>query len=384
MTTRPAPAASPDFVVTPGLATLHETTEFKAATRWYGVASADRPDRRAAQDIWDPELGPMTHHSATASATALPSEASWDEAPGLLEGATQLELTPETCDLAYWIKAVPQGTWLGLVNGHAPDASTPDFMRRPGPLRAALEDEFAFRSISEEMATRAISDLVKLAPDVPTMEFYATQLLDEARHSLAFRTHLVELGSPRSELAAAIERIAGSKRDAVLLPLKAFSEEAMQGPDAFICGVVILTILVEGVLAPAAELSERKWRLLDPAAASIERGANIDEIRHLTVGSAVVRGHLQERPQDKARVLDVMIRGRRLWEEMPVNEIIFERETLFQQGIEQHAGRLAGYELAPGVKLLETTPEQRLGLANQWSREMQDSRLKFMGLEEAI
>ena len=58
----------------------------------------------------------------------------------------------------------------------------------------------------------------------------------------------------------------------------------------------MLTVLVEGVLAPAAELSERKWRLLDPAAAEIERAAGIDEIRHLTVGSAVVKHYLDSRP----------------------------------------------------------------------------------------
>jgi hypothetical protein len=216
------------------------------------------------------------------------------------------------------------------------------------------------------------------------MEFYATQLIDEARHSLAFRSHLMELGIPRSELPATIEKIAGQKRDAVLRPLQAFSDEVMQQPESFICGVIILTILVEGVLAPAAELSERKWRLLDPAAASIERGANIDEIRHLTVGSSVVRRHLHGNPQDKERILDVIVRGRLLWRDLPVNEIVYERELLFQQGMTAHAGMLNGYELGPGIRLLDTTPEQRLMLANEWSRKMQDSRLTYMGLPEAI
>jgi hypothetical protein len=257
-------------------------------------------------------------------------------------------------------------------------------MRAAGPLRTALMKEFAFRSISEEIATRALSDLVKMAPDTATMEFYATQLIDEARHSLAFRTHLVELGVPEEELTETIERLAGTHRDTILRPLQQFGIEVMQQPDSFILGVVILTILVEGVLAPAAELSERKWRLLDPAAASIERGANIDEIRHLAVGSSVVREHLQRRPEDKQRVLEVMIRGRLLWRDLPVNEVIYEREVLFQQGMAQFEGLLAGYELAPGLPLLRTSPEQRLMLANEWSREMQDSRLTYMGLAEAI
>jgi len=326
----------------------------------------------------------MTAAPVVAALPANRSEADWEQAPSLLDGAVNLELTPESCGLAYWIKAAAQGTWLGLVNDHAPGALVPGYMLQPGPLREAIMGEFAFRSISEEIATRAISDLVRTAPDLPTMEFYATQLIDEARHSLAFRTHLLELGVPQAELASTIERLAGGHRDAVLRPLQDFSVEVMSRPDSFICGVVILTILVEGVLAPAAELSERKWRLLDPAAASIERGANIDEIRHLTVGSSVVRSHLRARPADTARILEVIVRGRALWRELPVNAIVYERELLFQRGMEDHRAALEGYELAPGLPLLATSPEQRLMLANEWSREMQDSRLTYMGLSEAI
>jgi hypothetical protein len=319
-----------------------------------------------------------------ASMTAEQGENWPDTALPLIDAARDLRLTPEACSLSHWITAVAQGAWMGLVNQHAANATVPAHMRQDGPLRSALVDEFAFRSISEEMATRAISDLVKSAPTLATMEFYATQLIDEARHSLAFRAHLLELGVPEPDLADTIEAIAGAKRDRVLKPLAAFSEEVMAEPGSFICGVVILTILVEGVLAPAAELSERKWRLLDPAAASIERSANIDEIRHLTVGAELVRAHVEARPQDKDRILDVILRGRELWQNLPVNEVIYERELLFQQGMEKHSELLQGYELAPGVPLLSTSPEQRLMLANSWSRELQDSRLRHMGLQEAL
>lgn len=322
----------------------------------------------------------------SAASLAMPpaTETGWDTAPGLLEGATSIELTPDQCGLAYWIRSAAQGTWMGLVNEHAPDAKVPDYMREPGPLRSALMEEFAFRSVSEEIATRSLSDLVKLAPDTASMEFYATQLLDEARHSLAFRGHLVELGVPRDQLAQTIEQMVCEKRARVLQPLKDFGDEVIAQPDSFICGVVILTILVEGVLAPAAELSERKWRLLNPAAASIERGANIDEIRHLSVGSSVVRQHLLRNPGDKKRILDVILRGRLLWRDLPVNEVIYEREVLFQQGMREHRDVVEGYEIAAGIPLLATSPEQRLMMANEWSREMQDSRLTYMGLPEAI
>lgn len=312
----------------------------------------------------------------------VPREADWNEAPRLLEGATNLELTPHDCNLDYWLRAVPQGTLSGLVHGHAPESTVPDFMRQPGPLREALIDEFAFRSISEEKATRALSHLVINAPDVESMEFFATQLLDEARHARVFRDHLVELGVPESELFDTIEHTAGADRDRILVPLEEFALPIGQADYAG--GAVILTILVEGVLAPLAELSERKWRPLDPAAADIEKGANIDEVRHLTVGSGVVRAHLLDHPDEKPRILDIITRGRELWASLPTPEVIFRREQLFQQGLEQHADVAGDYEIEPGTRLVDTTPEQRLEMALSWSNEMQDSRLAYMGLEEAV
>lgn len=312
-----------------------------------------------------------------------PDEADWEAAPDLIEGSS-LELTPQQCHLGYWIEAAAQGTWTGLVNGHRAATEVPPYMVEPGPLRDAIVDEFAFRSIAEEKATRAISFLVAFAPDTVTMEFFSTQLLDEARHARVFRSHLVELGVPEAELFSTIERIAGGASEQVLVPLEGFGLPIMRDQRDFVGGVVILTILVEGVLAPSAELSERKWRLLDPPAAEIERGANIDEVRHLTVGSSVVRQHLLDHPEEKERVLDIITRGRALWAELPTDDVILHRERLYQRGLEQRARWVEGYEIWPGRQLLDTTVEERLEAANSWSAEMQDGRLRYMGLDEAI
>jgi len=315
---------------------------------------------------------------------AIPKEADWSNAPGLLEGAMTLVLPPEKCGLDYWIRAAAQGTWLGLENGHMPGLKVPEYMLQEGPLRSAIIDEFAFRTIAEELATRALSYLVAVAPTIPTMEFYATQVIDEARHSWAFRTHLIELGIAEEELALTIEKTAGKAREDILRPLESFGLRVMRDQRDFIGGVVIITILVEGVLAPAAELSELKWRILDPPAASIERGANIDEIRHLCVGSSIVRQHLIDHPEEKERILDLIVYGRKLWEDLPTSALILNRERLFQQGMMAHRDLLAGHELMPGLLLIDTTSEVRLDIAESWSREMQNSRLSFMGLEAAV
>ncbi len=253
------------------------------------------------------------------------NEANWEQAPSLLDGAMNLELTPQICHLDYWFREAAQGTLGGLVNGHSPDTKVPPHMLVPGPLRDAIMDEFAFRTISEAKATRAITYLAAYAPDYESMEFFTTQQIDEARHSRVFRGHLLELGVPEDELFDTIERIAGEASNQILVPLEDFALPLMRDQQDFLAGVVILTILVEGVLAPSAELSERKWRLLDPPAAEIERGANIDEVRHLTVGSAVVKQQLIAQPELRPHVLDVITRGRQLWTELPTDDVIYRR-----------------------------------------------------------
>jgi hypothetical protein len=323
----------------------------------------------------------MTATTTDRNSGDIPVEADLGRAPGLLDGAMSLELTPQQCNLEYWLGAVAQGTLRGLVRGgHRAETPTPAWMREPGPLRQALLEEFAFRSIAEEKATRALSYLVLNAPDVDTMEFFATQLVDEARHSAVFRGHLLDLGVSRDELFSTIDGVAGADRDGVLVPLEDFALPLGRDDADFIGGVVVLTVLVEGVLAPAAELSERKWRLLDPAAAEIERAAGIDEIRHLTVGSSVVKQYLESRPDELLRVKELIDRGREMWGALPVLEMILRREQLFQEGMQAHAELLADYEIAPGRRLIDTTPDERLTLGVTWSLEMQESRLDYMGL----
>lgn len=315
---------------------------------------------------------------------SIPAEADWQRAPSLVDGAIELDLTAESCDLQYWLAAVPQGTLRGNVLGHDADVRPHPVVSEPGPLNSALTQELAFRSIAEEKATRAIAYMVALAPDNESLEFYSTQLLDEARHAMVFRSHLLQLGVERSELWQTMDRLAAADRDAVLVPLEEFGLRSLRDRGDFIGGVLVLTVLVEGVLAPAAELSERKWRVFDPAAADIERGAGIDEIRHLTVGSSIVRDHLLRNPEDRPRVLELLEEGYRLWDRLPVEDMVLNREKLFQQGIEQHGELLGDYEAWPGRRLVDTTIEERMATGQEWAERMQRSRLAYMGLEEAL
>jgi hypothetical protein len=216
------------------------------------------------------------------------------------------------------------------------------------------------------------------------MDFFATQLIDEARHAHVFRWHLVELGVPRVDLEATMARIVGDKRKTILRPLEQFALDLItEGNGDFIGGVIFLTVIGEGALAPAAEMSERKWRAFDPQASEISQGANVDEIRHLCVGAEVVRAHLQKHPEEHDRLVDIMSRGIKLWDQLPISQVLLEREEFFQAGMQQYKHILGDYELVPGTRLADTTVEERIALQGRWSDEMRGHRLARMGFDAA-
>lgn len=312
-------------------------------------------------------------------------ETGWDSAPGLLDGAMNLVLTPERCDLPYWFSSVAQGTLRDRARtGYADGVPTPDHMRQPGPLRDALLLELGYRSVAEEKATRTLAHYVDVAPGIPEMDFYATQLIDEARHSMVFRSHLVDMGVPAGALLSTIDRMAADYTVDVLEPVVDFALRVVRDEGDFVGGVAIFTIVIEGVLAPAAELSERKWDRLDPAASEIARGAAIDEIRHLTVGSSIVRDHLIAHPEYRPRLLEILAEGEQLWDEVPDREYVMAREELFQQGMAEHADLVGDYEVWPGRRMLDTTPAERYDTADRWTDEMAEVRMRYMSLPDVL
>lgn len=312
------------------------------------------------------------------------TEADFDHAPGLLDGAANLALTVEQCDVGYWFREVAQGTLRGRPLGYSGELVTPDYMREPGPLNEALRLELAYRALDEEAATRVLAYYVTTAPDIPELEFFSTQLLDEARHHMIFRNHLLNVGVPKGELMDFVRRAGAEYQRRVLRPVQDFAITLVRDEGDFVGAVIAFAVIIEGVLAASTELSERKWGVLDPVAGEIARGASIDEIRHLTVGSSYVRDHLIKHPEDRGHVLEVLRRGRQLWDQLEDEEFVMHRERLFQEGMQPHAEALRDYEIFPGRRLIDTTPQERWDLAAQWNDDLADARLRFMGLPEAI
>ena len=317
----------------------------------------------------------------------IPLHADFDRAPGVLE-SVDFELAPEDCGLDFWLPSVAQGVLVGLDRGKRPGSTVPDWLREPGVLRDNLIAEFAFRSLSEWEATRICALVTASAPSIAEMEFYATQAIDEARHSQTFRCHLLDLGVPEDELHETIQRVAGDDAQKIFPPVWEWGMpriDKSMGEEAYIHFVVLVTILLEGVLAPTTELSERKWKPISQATADIERGACVDEIRHLSVGSWIIKRYVENHPEQKDHLVEFVADGRQMWSELPTLDLVVRRETQFQEGIEQHREQIGtDYEIFPGRPLVDTTVEERLAMTLKWSIEVQETRLRYMGLEEAI
>lgn len=320
----------------------------------------------------------MTMHAAIAG----PAETLWDEDNDLLDEKYCQKLTLEYCNLDYWFEHVARGATQGLINGHRAQAPIPLHMRQPGPLCTALLEEYAYRARSEEIATRGLSNLIFCAPTAADAEFFATLVIDEARHARIFKAHMVELGVERARID---EYIGQAVRDSALsiAPLEQWALGIVRERMDYYGGVAITTIIIEGALASLSVLSERKWKLLDPAGADIGRGAALDEIRHLSVGANIVKQHLQDKPHEKARLVQLLQEGAAIWQSLEQDTRLLRREEIFQNGIADYQELLADYELLPGRRLLDTTPHERLGIAARWSDAMRRQRLTYMGLAEA-
>jgi hypothetical protein len=299
-----------------------------------------------------------------------------------MQEASLLRLEPEQCNLSFWLETVAQGTLLGTLGGHAPDALTPRYMLRPGPLREALIADFSFNALAEEKAVRSITRLIAITPDLPTLEFYVTQLVDETRHGSSYRHHLTEIGIRRQDVDKTIRTYAEFADAALLTPLQEFGFHALEKEDPFHSAVLVLTLLVEGVIGPLTELAARKWHPLDLAASQVHLGANADELRHLAVGSEIIRRRVSDSPESRETLLDLLHQGQDLWASLPMRKIQVMQEAMFQQGLEQHADHIGNYEIWDGTRLIDTTPEQRVETAHRWVEEIQHARLRHMLLAD--
>lgn len=248
-------------------------------------------------------------------------------------------------------------------------------------LQKSLIQELSFKSLTEFYASRAILDIVKLAPSLEEYDFFNTLLIDETHHSYLFRSYLqkncyLALTDPINEMATVLNH----SHLEVVQPFQDFIHKWVVEKNNFYAGVIIITIILEGVLAPTAELSERKWFPFYQKASAVQNYANLDEIRHLTICAEIVKRQIEKNPKIAQQLKVCIQEGFQLWNNTNMHQIMLEREELYQQGMQQNLERIDGYYLIDGILLKDTYPEQRIEISNNLVEKMQQSRLQYIGI----
>lgn len=123
-------------------------------------------------------------------------------------------------------------------------------------IRTELQKTFTLFFVGEQAVTDTLSPLVHAAPDEPSRIFLATQLVDEARHSVFFSRFFKEVvgieGGLPEALAALRDRTVGAFRVIFDNDLVEATEAVRKNPHdygAWVEGITIYHLVVEGMLA---------------------------------------------------------------------------------------------------------------------------------------
>jgi ribonucleoside-diphosphate reductase beta chain len=123
-------------------------------------------------------------------------------------------------------------------------------------LRDELQRSFTLFFVGEQAVTDTLSPLVHAAPDEPSRVFLATQLVDEARHSVFFSRFFDEVVGVPGGLSAALAQLKHSTvsgfRSIFDKDLVDATEAVRENPgdySAWIRGITTYHLVIEGMLA---------------------------------------------------------------------------------------------------------------------------------------
>ncbi len=298
----------------------------------------------------------------------------------LVKSASSVVMQPDEWNIENWMGRVIRDELAGTAYGVSETEAYATHLN--DDLREAMLKELSFKSHSEELAARALCNLANLAPSNCDFQYLLTHTLDESRHANNFAEHFYRVhGSEDYDYLIELNR--DHIRD-ILTPLQTFFDSYVVEKRNYYCGVAIIAIVLEGVLAPSSELSEIKWEPFDQRAAQVQRSANIDEIRHLCVCAEIMKTGMHSSVKIRDELIDCIKKGLALWNELPVFDMLHARETAYQKGMQAQASLLEGYEISKDILLKETDQNQRIQIASQWSHMMQFERLEYLGIREEV
>lgn len=183
-------------------------------------------------------------------------------------------------------------------------------------IKEELARTFTLFFIGEQAVTDTLSPLITGAPDEANRVFLATQIVDEARHTIFFKRFFEEVIGISGGLSAVL---ASLRPGAVAGFKRIFDEELVEATDrvrlnprdvvGWVRGIAIYHLLIEGMLA----LTGQKYLLrifrdlgIMPGFRSGFTAIARDESRHVNYGVGAIRQKITEDPKLADEVADAV------------------------------------------------------------------------------
>jgi len=207
--------------------------------------------------------------------------------------------------------------------------------------------------VFEEVALRVSGALARSAPSPEALAFTAQQTLDEARHH--------EIFARRLALTTAAWGTQASGDDILIPPLRKFIDLCYEVADrgAFVDGLVLTNLVLEGMAYPLYGYEERYWKPVDPYLARLIASAFADETRHVAFGAALVTRALDDDHAARARVQRLTHDARRVMGEV-FEYYVRKFVKLFDAVARRHGALFADAEFEPGRRLADTPYEEQI------------------------
>ena len=209
---------------------------------------------------------------------------------------------PIVLSFARWTRDVAVTQWNrddGALAGIG--AALPEVIAAERALAEVHRLDLSLFVVFEEVALRVSGALARSAPSRDALTFAAQQTLDEARHHEMFRARFE---CSRSRWRPPERRAGGD--EIVIPPLmrRKFIDLCYEVADrgAFVDGLVLTNLVLEGMAYPLYGYEERYWKPVDPYLGRLIASAFSDETRHVAFGAALVGAALDDDRQARARV----------------------------------------------------------------------------------
>lgn len=253
-----------------------------------------------------------------------------------------------------WAGAVVRGQWAREAQACASlGEALPEPILASPPLAEVHRLDLALFVVFEEVSLRVSGALSRRAPTLDALRFAAQQTLDEAHHHEVFHRRLA-LASEAAGAEITTEPI-------LIPPLQRFIDRCYEVADsgAFVEGMVLTNLVLEGMAYPLYAYEERYWKPVDPYLAALVRGAFTDETRHVAFGARLVRSLLRDDAGARARAAALCAEARLAMGEV-FDFYIREFVGAFDAVARLHPALFAGAEFVPGHRIAETPYQEQV------------------------